>query len=100
MEGVVFLGAMAALVILAMWWHFDRSNDLLHRWAAKNDYHIVRQEYRHLLKGPFFWTSSKGQTVYYVTVEDSTGTQRNAWVRCGGWWLGLWSDHVEARWDA
>jgi hypothetical protein len=100
MEGLFFLGAVAALVILAMWWHFDRSNSLLHRWAAENGYHVVRHEYRHLCKGPFFWTSTKGQSVYYVVVEDSGGTRCNAWVRCGGWWLGLLSDHVEARWEA
>src|SRR4051812_45417745 len=100
MEGLLFLGAMAVLVIFVMWWHFDRSNSLLRQWAANNGYHIVRQEYRHLRKDPFFWTSTKGQTVYHVTVEDSTGSRRSGWVRCGGWWLGLLSDHVEVRWDA
>jgi hypothetical protein len=25
--------------------------------------------------------------------------QQYRWVRCGGWFLGLFSDKVEARWD-
>jgi hypothetical protein len=27
------------------------------------------------------------------------GNLRDGWVSCGGWFLGLFSDHVEARWD-
>ena len=100
MEGLFALGAVAVLLGLTLWWHFGRSSSLLHQWAAKNGYRIVRQEYRHLFKGPFFWTSTKGQTVYYVVVEDAAGTRRSGWVRCGGWWLGLLSDNVEVRWDA
>jgi hypothetical protein len=100
MEGLFACGAVAVLIFLALWWHFGRSSSLLHQWAAKNGYRIVRQEYRYFFKGPFFWTSSKGQTVYYVVVEDSGGTRRSGWVRCGGWWLGLVSDNVEVRWDA
>src|SRR5262245_57134799 len=99
MEGLLVLGAMAIRRILVMWWRCDRSNARLHQWAASNGHHVVRQEYRHLRKGPFFWTSSKGQSVHYVIVEDSNGSRRSGWVRCGGWWLGLLSDHVEARWE-
>src|SRR5262249_36093276 len=50
-------------------------------------------------KGPFFWTSTKAQTVYYVFVEDSDGNKRSGWVRCGSCWFGLLSDNVEVRWD-
>ena len=102
MEGLFVFAAvavLAVLVILSFVWHFGRSSSLLHQWAAENGYRIVSQEYRNFFKGPFFWTSSKGQTVYYVVVEDSGGKRRRGWVRCGGWWLGLLSDNVEVRWD-
>jgi hypothetical protein len=99
MEGIlVFLGG-AVLVILALVWHFGRSSSLLHQWAAQNGYRIISQEYRNFFKGPFFWTSTKGQTVYYVVVEDAGGNKRRGWVRCGGWLLGLLSDSVAVRWD-
>jgi hypothetical protein len=99
MEPLVVIGAVAALVILGLVWHFGRSGALLNQWAADNGYRIIRQEYRTFFKGPFFWTSTKGQTVYYVVVEGAGGNRRRGWVRCGGWWLGLLSDNVEVRWD-
>jgi hypothetical protein len=98
-EGVFFIALLAVIVVLSLAWHFGRSSSLLHQWAAENGYRILRQEYRTLFKGPFFWTSSKGQTVYYVVVEDEDGNERRGWVRCGGWWFGLLSNHVDVRWD-
>jgi hypothetical protein len=95
---IVFL-VVAALVILSLVWHYGRSNSLLDQWAQRNGYRVIRREYRSFFKGPFFWTSTKGQTVYYVVVEDGAGNKRCGWVRCGGWWLGLMSDNVEVRWD-
>jgi hypothetical protein len=99
MQNFFFVALVIVVVVLLLGWHFSRSNSLLHQWAAKNNYRIIRQEYRNLFKGPYLWTSAKGQTVYYVLIEDSVGDQRNGWVRCGGWWFGLLSDEVEVRWD-
>ena len=96
----IFMTALVIFaVIFALVWHFERSGSLLYEWAAQNGYHIIRQEYRYFRKGPFFWTSTEGQTVYYVIVEDSAGNKRRGWVRCGSWWFGLLSDKVEVRWD-
>jgi hypothetical protein len=100
LEGLFAVAALAVLIILSVWWHFRRSSSLLHQWAAQNGYRIIRQEYRYFFKGRFFWTSTNAQTVYYVVVEDPTGTRRIGWVRCGSWWFGLLSDKVEVRWDA
>jgi hypothetical protein len=99
MEALFRIILVAVIVILTLVWHFSRSNALLHQWAKQNGYRIISQEYRNLFKGPFFWTSTKGQTVYYVVVEDDGGNERRGWVRCGGWWLGLLSDNVEVRWE-
>jgi hypothetical protein len=98
MQGFFFVALVAVLVVFAIFWHFGRSNSLLHRWAAKNRYRIIRQEYR-FFKGPYLWTSTKGQTAYYVVVEDPDGNKRSGWVRCGSWLFGLLSDNVEVRWD-
>jgi hypothetical protein len=99
MQGFFFVALVVVLVVLALVWHFGRSNALLHQWAAQNKYRIIRQEYR-LFNGPYFWTSTKGQTVYYVVLEDPDGNKRSGWVRCGSWWFGLLSGNVEVRWDA
>ena len=95
LSAIFVLGLVALLIA----WHYGRAASLLRRWADRNGYHIVSSEYRHLVRGPFFWTTTRGQAVYRVTVEDGAGTRRSGWVRCGGWLLGLFSDHVEARWD-
>ena len=86
-------------LVLAITWTFWRSNALLYRWAERNHYRIVRKRFRWFRRGPFFWTSSNVQTVYYVTVEDTMGRPRTGWVRCGGWYLGLWSDKAEVQWE-
>ena len=95
------LGFIAVLAFVGsmLWWHFSRSASLLEQWAGKNGYRIVSSEYCYLRKGPFFWTSSRGQTVYYVTLEDVQGNQQHGWVRCGSWFFGLLSDNVEVRWE-
>ncbi len=87
------------LVVLVIYWHYSRSNTLLEEWARRHGLRIISSEYRYFFRGPFFWTPSKGQTVYRVTVADDQGHERRGWVRCGGWFLGLLSDKVEVRWD-
>ena len=97
---------MTLLVILAlglavgsMVWGFRRGEVLLDRWAARHGYRIVEREYRWVAKGPFFFRSGKGHSVYRITVSDRDGTTRRGYARCGGWFLGLLSDHVDVRWD-
>jgi len=87
-----------ALVGYAFYWNVARSRTVLQGWAALNGFEILESEFRFFRRGPFFWTTSKGQTVYYVTVRDAQGQTRSGWVRCGSWWLGLWSDRAEVRW--
>jgi hypothetical protein len=96
---ILLIAGVAAFGGLMLWWHFSRSASLLDRWAERNGYRVLDREYRSFFKGPFFWTTSEGQTVYHVTVEDKEGRRRTGWVRCGGWFLGLLSDNVEVRWD-
>ena len=91
--------AVITVAIGALAWHFSRSRSLLEKWATENGYQILHSEYRNLFRGPFFWTSSKGQTVYYVRVRDGEGNVRTGWVRCGSWWFGLMSDKTEVRWE-
>ncbi len=96
---VLLVLAALALVAVIFFLHFSRSRQLLESWARQNNYQIVSSEHRYFFKGPFFWTSSDQQTVYYVTVETADGGTRNGWVRCGGWFTGMLSDQVDVRWD-
>ena len=81
-------------------WTFSRSRKILERWAAENGYQILSSEFRWLRRGPFFWTSSKGQTVYYVVVRTPEGPTKRGWVRCGSFWWGVMQDKAKVRWEA
>lgn len=96
---VLLVLSFVIVAVFAVVWHYSRGSSLLEQWARRNGYRILSQDYCHFFKGPFFWTSTKDQVVYYVTVEDEEGRQRNGWVRCGGYFLGLLSDNVEVRWE-
>ena len=98
--GVVFVMMLVAvLVVASIAWRVSRSKSLLHEWAAEHGFRLIDYEYRWFVRGPFFWTTSKSQTVYRVTVEDGRGSIRKGWVRCGSWLAGLWSRQVDVRWD-
>ena len=101
-DGIVVFWACVSLVVLAIvsisWRHY-RGQTILRRWARANAYRLHEHEVRWLVRGPFFWTTSGAQLVYRVTVEDLDGRLRRGWVRCGGWLGGLFSDHVDVRWD-
>ena len=47
---------------------------------------------------PAAWWPSQ-RMIYYVTVRDSAGRTRHAWVRCGGYFLGMLSDNMDVRWE-
>ena len=100
-EGFLVLVVLAVIAFAAcsMSWHFSRSRTVLETWADENGFEIVRSEYCHFMRGPFFWTTSKGQTIYYVTVRERSGRVRTGWVRCGGYFMGLFSDAAEVRWE-
>jgi hypothetical protein len=97
MEWVVVLFLLVGVAMLIF--HYQRSGSILHKWAAANGYRILSSERRHLRRGPFFFTTARGQEVYRVMVEDSAGTIRRGYVRCGSYFLGMFSDKAETRWD-
>jgi hypothetical protein len=95
--------AFGVLVILAilggyLYVYFSRSKRLLERWANENRYQLLHAEYRSVRKRPFLW-SAKGQAVYRVEIRDEQGNNRQGWVRCGSWLLGVFADEVKVKWD-
>jgi hypothetical protein len=96
---LLILIVVLPLIFLSFAWQKRRSEALINGWARANGLTIVDKESRTFLRGPMFWTTSKGQTVYRITVRDQYGSQRTGWIRCGGRWMGLHSDKVDVRWD-
>ena len=95
-SGLVVVVAVAAAIALIVWGD-RRGLRILENWAADNGFSLLSREVRYLRRGPFFWTTSRSQVVYYVTVRDNLGIERRGWVRCGGWFLGLFSDTAQVR---
>jgi len=92
--------ALFILVSVAMIaWFLARSRRLLDEWAADNGITITSRERRYLRRGPFLWTTGRGQDVYYITAVDGSGTSRSGYVRCGSFWGGILSDKVTVEWD-
>lgn len=98
---LVVLGFLVLVLIgvIVTKWHHARAREMLEGWARQSGVQILKAEYRSFFRGPYFWTSSKGQTVYEVWVRDESGRDRHGYVRCGGYFLGMWSDHAEAMLD-
>lgn len=95
----LFVIAMISVAAFGTVWTFSRSRQLLNDWATRNDIELISADYCWIRRGPFFWTSSKGQTVYRITAKDQSGQRLTGWVRCGSFWAGLWGSKVEVRWD-
>ena len=87
------------MLVSVFWGYFALSRSVLNRWVNANDYELLHSEVRHFRRGPFFFTSSNGQTVYHVKLRTREGVERTGFVRCGSFWLGVVSDVAEARWD-
>ena len=97
-SGLLALLVLLVIVPLILYLYVRRSQGLLTEWARSNSLEIIEAQYRAFRKGPFVW-SARGQTVYRVRVLEKGGLEREGWVRCGSFWGGVMTDHVEVRWD-
>lgn len=91
--------AVFALAIASFFWSFRRSEAMMRKWAQQNNYRIVEAKIPMIGQGPFFWTTSRSQSVYRVVVQDSKGKTRSGWVRCGHWLFGMQREQTEVIWD-
>lgn len=92
---LVFVGATA----LTLAWQRSRSDDLLDAWAEENGFEILERHRSWVARGPFFWTTSEGQTVQRIVARDRAGRVRSGWARCGSFMFGLHSSEIDVRWD-
>ncbi len=97
-ERLQILLVLVALAV-AMWvWTIRKSKRMVEEWARQQGMHLVSSEFRWWRRGPFFWKSSRNQTVLYVTVRMTDASIRSAFIRCGSWWWGLFQDQMEVKW--
>ncbi len=97
----VLCAVLAISVFIGWSWLFQvRAKSIVQKWAAEHGYDVLQFE-SPFHTGTFsFWTTSRGQVVYSVTVRDDAGYERKAWVRCGSY-IGsvLFSNEIEVRWQ-
>ena len=75
-----------------------RRREALFRWASANGYRLLKFAQPMIERTPFPFTPSKSQHVFRITVADSTGCEREGFVRLGSIWRGLSSAKAEVRW--
>ena len=80
-------------------YHKSSGEKALQKWAEREGHTIIDSEWKWALYGPFFFTcTSQSQRVFKVTLRTKDGRLRKAWVRLGGYFLGLMSDQVDVKW--
>jgi hypothetical protein len=91
--------AFVALFVAILAFQYSQAKAILKYWAEANRYEIVSSQHT-FMGGPFWWRKSRGQEVYYVTIRTSDGKIRRGWVRCGGWFWGVFgSNQADVQWD-
>lgn len=101
-ESADLLALLVFLLVLlfSMQWQRFRSPRILKRWAQNNGYEILSSEHRRLFRhGPFAWTISNGQPIYFVTIRTAEGDIRRGWVRCGSFLWGTYANVATVRWE-
>src|ERR1700733_15354227 len=99
---VIIFGSFILTIIVSVFvWYQRRSKFILLKWSNENGFEITQKKKHFLFSGPFkWWTNSRNQTIYSVTVRDRNGHERSGWVRCGSFLGGVFfSDKIEVVWD-
>ena len=96
-----FVAIALVIIVFVLWVHRSRSQSIIQKWAAQNGFQLLRCQQKFLGTGPFrWWTSSRSQTIYSVTVRTPDGCDRSGWIRCGSFWGGIYfSNDAEVRWE-
>jgi hypothetical protein len=89
-----------AFAVLGIMLHSTRARAILQKWAAANRFELLEIKRPFFSGGFSFFTTSRGQVVYWVRIRDARGKQRAGWVRCGSYLGGvLFSDAAEVKWS-
>jgi len=100
LAGALLLAIFAIAAFIAFNWLLEtKAQSIFQNWAREQGYTVLRFQ-RAFLSGAFsFWTTSRGQVVYFITIRDNQGAERNACVRCGSFGGGiLFNNKIEVKW--
>lgn len=94
--GIVFVIFLGGLIFA---WSLMRAAELRERWAEEHGYSIEAARYCWIWRGPFFLRSSENQMVFHIIVRDADGRRRSGWLRCGGFFSGLFGSQAKVIWE-
>ena len=95
---VIVLGLLFAIPLYRM--NRARRREALARWASDNGLKVIASRQPWISEAsPFWFSRTKAQCIFQVTVEDAKGTRKAGWVRLGSVWRGLASPRAEVRWS-
>ena len=97
---LLILGPLAVALLVAQFvWRSRRKKTILENWAASQGFQLIECEERWLSRGPFFFTTARGQAVFRIVVQYPDGATATGWAKLGTWAFGLLSDAVNVSWD-
>ena len=76
----IMFGSFAiAIIVIVFWWFHKRGTVILQNWADEHGFDITQKKQRYLFfTGPFkWWTNSRNQIIFLVTVRDRDGRERS-----------------------
>jgi hypothetical protein len=92
---LVFL--LMILVLFSSYWSYRKAKGMVEAWAATSGLRLLSLQHRWFRCGPYSWNSSRSQIIFFVSLWDGKA-RRSAYIRCGGWWLGMFSEQMEVKW--
>ena len=95
--GLVVFALVCAITAFVLMRRFPTQRQVLGKWAREHNMQLVEVRQRIWFCGPFTLVRSTGQAIFRITVRDSAGNLRKAFVRVGGF-SGL-GDYVKVAWD-
>ena len=98
---LTILPAIIFVILLTIFMTYHKNSGLkeVERWAKKEGLEILSSEYRWVKRDPYFISSSNLQRIFYLTVQDQSGTINNCYVKVGGFFFGLLSGTIDISWE-
>jgi hypothetical protein len=100
MQGFVGIAVMLAVLGVATAFQFAgnaKAKRIIDEWAGREGSTVTSKRFL-FGGGKFFWSRSKTQRVYRVTVQTREGFQRTADIKCGSYWNGMLSEKLAVKW--
>ncbi len=87
------------LITMYLIWCFYRGKYLITQWAQHNKYELRSIKRCLTDRGPFKYSSTRGQEVYIASVYDSiNNTTRECWIQTGKLWALGFKEPLNISW--